>query len=217
MPAALPSFGCSGSRALHAEGWWCRNGASDAEPTAVMKHCPLSPRAWKRAGTSVATVALFCLWTSAGSADGTQSLPPVSSVSGSPRLPGKFVWADLVTDDVPAARRFYGRLFGWTFRDIGGYVVAANDERPLCGMFQRSRPADRPDARPRWFGHISVGNVEKTQRTVTKAGGRVLVAPQKFPGRGEQAIFADSEGALFGAIKSSSGDPPDFLPEPGDW
>jgi predicted enzyme related to lactoylglutathione lyase len=38
-----------------------------------------------------------------------------------------------------------------------------------------------------------------------------------MPDRGVQAVFADPEGALFGVIKSSSGDPEDFLPDPGDW
>ena len=40
---------------------------------------------------------------------------------------------------------------------------------------------------------------------------------RKMPRRGEQAVFADPEGALFGVVKSSSGDPEDFLAEPGDW
>ena len=103
-------------------------------------------------------------------------LPPLTTVSGSPRLPGKFVWADLVTDDIPAARKFYGQWFGWTFQEVGDYVIAENDHRPLCGMFQRPRPKDRV-AEPRWFGYISVGNVGRAQRSVTKAGGRVLSAP----------------------------------------
>jgi predicted enzyme related to lactoylglutathione lyase len=83
-------------------------------------------------------------------------------------------------------------------------------------MFQRPRPKDR-SAEPRWFGYISVPNVGRAQRAVTKAGGRVLAAPQKVPKRGEQAVFADPEGALFGVVKSSSGDPEDFLADPGDW
>jgi uncharacterized protein len=131
-------------------------------------------------------------------------------------LPGKFVWADLVTDDVATASKFYGRLFGWTFSDAGNYLIAYNDERPMAGMFQRPRPKDRPAA-PRWFGYISVGNVDAAQRAVLKAGGRVLAAPQKVPKRGEQAVFADREGAVFGVVKSSAGDPEDFLPDPGDW
>lgn len=144
-------------------------------------------------------------------------LPPLTSVPNSPRLPGKFVWADLVTDDVRVARQFYSQLFNWTFRDMGGYLIAANDERPVCGLFQRTRPTGRPEATPRWFGYISVGNVEKAQRAVAEAGGRVLAAARKIPGRGEQAVFADAEGALFGVVKSSAGDPPDFLADPGDW
>jgi predicted enzyme related to lactoylglutathione lyase len=140
----------------------------------------------------------------------------LTSESGSPRLPGKFVWADLVTDDVAATKEFYGRLFGWTFTEVGPYVIAANDERPLCGMQQQTRPTDRP-ARPRWFAYISVSNVEKASRAVTTAGGRVLAAPRKFPKRGEQSICADPEGAIFGLVKSSAGDPKDFLPDPGDW
>jgi predicted enzyme related to lactoylglutathione lyase len=143
-------------------------------------------------------------------------LPPLTTVSGSPRLPGKFVWADLVTDDVATARKFYGQLFGWTFRDLGNYTVAANDDRPLAGMFQRPRP-NNPEARPRWFGYISVANVHGVQQTVTNAGGKVMAALRRMPDRGEQAVFADPEGAMFGVVKSSSGDPEDFLPDPGDW
>ena len=146
----------------------------------------------------------------------SSQLPPLTTVSGNPRLPGKFVWADLVTDDVPTAQKFYSGLFGWTFREVGDYVVVANDHRPLCGMFQRPRPTDRV-AEPRWFGYISVGNVGRALRAVTNAGGRVLSAPHQMPERGEQAVFADAEGAVFGVVKSSTGDPEDFLAEPGDW
>lgn len=143
-------------------------------------------------------------------------LPPLTSVSGSPSLPGKFVWADLVTYDVPAARKFYAGLFGWRFQVLGEYSIALNNERPLCGMFQRPRPTGQT-AQPRWFGYISSRNVERAKKQVVKWGGRVVSPPQKFPKRGEQALFADPEGALFGVIKSSSGDPEDFLAEPGDW
>jgi predicted enzyme related to lactoylglutathione lyase len=168
----------------------------------------------RRALYSGAIIAAALLWSHAGSAQPT--LPPLTTVSGNPRLPGKFVWADLVTDDVPAVRKFYARMFGWTFQDLGSYVRAANNDRPLCGMFQRARPKDRP-AQPRWFAYISVGNVDRAEKTVTKNGGHVLAATQKMPKRGEQAVFADSEGAVFGVVKSSAGDPEDFLADPGDW
>jgi predicted enzyme related to lactoylglutathione lyase len=152
----------------------------------------------------------------ASAAEPPPKVPPLTTVSGSPRLPGKFVWADLVTDNVPAAAKYYSALFGWSFRTAGDYTIASNGERPLCGMFQRARPKDS-SAHPRWFGYISVPNVERAQRKVTELGGRVMAPPQEFPKRGEQAVFADPEGALFGVVKSSSGDPEDFLPDPGDW
>jgi predicted enzyme related to lactoylglutathione lyase len=147
---------------------------------------------------------------------GAAELPPLTTVPNSPRLTGKFVWADLVTDDVTTARNFYTRMFGWTFRDIGNYSIAANDERPLAGMFQRPRPTDRP-AKPRWIPYMSVSSVSEAQGRVTKAGGKVLASQQNFPQRGDQAVFADAEGAVFGVIASRRGDPQDFLPEPGDW
>jgi uncharacterized protein len=143
-------------------------------------------------------------------------LPPLNTMSRSQRLPGKFVWADLVTDDVAAAMKFYSQMFGWTFRSVGDYFIASNDDRPLCGMFQRPRPQDQ-SAQPRWFAYISVLNVGRAKTTVTQLGGKVLIEPQELPERGEQAVFADSEGAVFGVVKSSSGDPQDFLADPGDW
>jgi predicted enzyme related to lactoylglutathione lyase len=166
-------------------------------------------------GCWLAAAALLC-GSLPGFAGDPPPLPPLTTAKGNPRLPGKFVWADLVTDDALAAQKFYSALFGWTFYDYGGYFIGMHEDRPLCGMFQRPRPKDRV-AEPRWFGYISVSNVERARREVTKAGGRVLAAPKKMAKRGEQAVFADPEGALFGVVKSSSGDPEDFLADPGEW
>jgi len=143
-------------------------------------------------------------------------LPPLTTEPSAPRLTGKFVWADLVTYDTAAAAKFYGGLFGWTFRDYGGYLIGANDERPLCGLVQRPRPEETA-AQPRWIGYISVDNVQRAQRWAAQNGGRVLAPPQKFPERGEQAVLSDPEGARFGVVRSSRGDPSDFLASPGDW
>lgn len=162
-------------------------------------------------------IGAYILGLAAALAAETAPLPPLTTVPGSPRLPGKFVWADLVTDDLAAAQRFYSGLLGWTFRTTGGYSLAFSDDRPVGGMFQRERPKDRPDARPRWFGYLSVTGVAAAERAVTQGGGKVVVPPRKFPKRGEQAVFTDPEGALFGVIKSSAGDPPDFLADPGEW
>jgi predicted enzyme related to lactoylglutathione lyase len=148
---------------------------------------------------------------------GEAELPPLTTAENNPRLPGKFIWADLVTDNVAKARAFYAQVLGWQFWDMGNYAIAMNDGQPLAGMFQKPRPAGDPKAKARWFGYISVSSVGKAERAVTKAGGRVLAPAMDFPKRGEQAVFADREGAIFGVMKSSGGDPEDVLAEPGDW
>jgi predicted enzyme related to lactoylglutathione lyase len=141
-------------------------------------------------------------------------LPPLAGEGQ--QLPGKFVWADLVTNDVAAAQKFYGKLFGWTFRDVGHYTIASTGDRPVAGLLQRALPKDRP-AQPRWISYISVPDVAATQSAVTAAGGKVLLPLKMYAKRGEQAVFADAEGAMFAVMKSSSGDPADYQPEIGEW
>ena len=46
---------------------------------------------------------------------------------------------------------------------------------------------------------------------------RTLLATRTLPDRGTFAILADPELALFGVMKSSSGDPPDYQADIGDW
>ena len=88
-----------------------------------MKRNPLS--AWLR--PTMVGAALLCYAAGSGFSE-EPGLPPLTTATKE-RLPGKFVWADLVTDDVPTARKFYAQLFGWTFRDVGNYTIAANEER----------------------------------------------------------------------------------------
>src|SRR5215203_1534438 len=152
-------------------------------------------------------IVVFVTFLAAMARSADAEFPPLTTVEGNPRLPGKFIWADLVTDDVAKARDFYAQLFGWKFWGMGNYIVAMNDGQPLAGMFQKARPANDPKAKPRWFGYISVPNVSKAEREVVKAGGRVIAPAKDFPRRGEQAVFADREGVIFGVMKSSAGDP----------
>jgi len=166
--------------------------------------------------TLLFVAAALCCGALRGPAADAPKLPPLSTASGGAKLPGKFVWADLVTHDVPAVSKFYGQVCGWTFQDIGGYLIASNDGRPVAGLLQRPKPGD-PNARPRWFGYISVPSVSRAESAVKKSGGKVVAAPTKFPNRGEQAVFLDPEGVPFGVVRSSSGDPEDFLAGPGDW
>jgi len=46
-------------------------------------------------------------------------VPPVTDPPTNTHLTGEFVWYDLITSDVAAAKRFYGGLFGWEFEAAG--------------------------------------------------------------------------------------------------
>jgi uncharacterized protein len=131
-------------------------------------------------------------------------------------IPGKFVHADLVTNDLSAATAFYGSLFGWEFDKYPDYAVVFAGDRDMGTIFQRELP---PDAtrKPRWVAYMSVPDVAAAQQLVINNGGSTVLAPRTVPDLGTLAIFSDAEGAVFGAMRRNGGDPEDFLAEPGEW
>ena len=60
--------------------------------------------------------------------------PPLTTAEGNSRLPGKFIWADLVTDDVAKAREFYAQVFGWQFWGMGNYFIAMFKDTALVAI-----------------------------------------------------------------------------------
>ncbi|HEY6132327.1 MAG TPA: VOC family protein [Halioglobus sp.] len=131
-------------------------------------------------------------------------------------LPGKFVRADLVTNDLPAASAFYGSLFGWQYDTYPGRAVILGDDREMGAIFQRDLPPDEI-RKPRWVAYMSVPDVDAAQQIVTANGGGTLLAPRAVPDLGTLAVFNDDQGAVFGAIHLNAGDPEDYLAEPGEW
>ena len=63
-------------------------------------------------------------------------LTPVASPSTGVYHQGKFVWYDLLTTDVAAARGFYGELFGWSFKEQGRYTVVLNNGQAIGGIVE---------------------------------------------------------------------------------
>jgi len=97
---------------------------------------------------------------------------------------------------------------------------------------QRVEPSPHPTSsarprqpRPTWHRTREVDNsvdlllpdVKSAARYAADHGGKVVVPPRLLAGRGEIALLADPEGAPFGVIHSSSGDPPDYLAEDKQW
>ena len=133
---------------------------------------------------------------------------------------GKVVLVELVTSDLAAAKQFYAALFGWAFRDIqiGGtkYAEASLDGHPVAGLIHKDVPAGGR-RQSSWLGFIAVRDVDAAKKTALKQGAKVVFEPHSIPDRGREAVFADPQGAVFGVLASSSGDPPDVLATPGEW
>ena len=150
----------------------------------------------------------------------TIQLPAIVEPASPEHHVGKIIFVELVTPDLAAAKQFYAGLFGWTFRDIqaGGkeYAEAFLDGSPVAGLFQRNVPAGK-HRQPAWLSFIAVRDVDAAKKTALQHGAKVLFGPHSFPDRGREAVFEDPQGAVFGVLDSTSGDPPDVLAAPGEW
>ena len=147
-------------------------------------------------------------------------LPPLAQPPTSEHHVGKVIWADLVTPDLDGAKRFYGGLFGWQFRDVESagkdYSVAFLEERPVAGLVQRT-VRNGEQRQPAWLTFIAVKDADAAERMAIAHGAKALSPARTYPHRGRQAVLADPQGAVFAVLASASGDPPDYLAAPGDW
>ncbi len=59
--------------------------------------------------------------------------------------------------------------------------------------------------RRRWLGFFAVAEPVVVAARAEAAGGVVLMPARRWPGRGEQAVLADGEGATFGVMEAVPG------------
>jgi hypothetical protein len=111
---------------------------------------------------------------------------------------GRFVWRDLLTKDVSAAKRFYEELLGWRFEDTtrgdSPYVLVRSGGTLIAGIVDVTAHAD---AAPQWLSYMAVADVDKTVDLVRSDGGKVFVEPRNLP-IARVAAVADPQGAPLG-------------------
>jgi predicted enzyme related to lactoylglutathione lyase len=164
--------------------------------------------------------ALLLATTLAAPAASAAGLPPLEAPPTTEHHPGKMIFAELVTPSVTDAERFYGGLFGWTFRDVPvqgtHYVEALNGGAQIAGLIERPLPADG-SRRPAWLTFLSTTDADATVAAATAYGARILFPTRDVPDLGREAVLADPQGATVAILASATGDPPDFLTDDGDW
>ena len=128
-------------------------------------------------------------------------------------LHGHFVWYELMTTDMAAARKFYAGVMGWSTRDASApgmpYTLLNLGETAIGGLMTLPPEARRAGAQPRWLGYVAVADVDAAIAQLTKLGGTVHLPPLDIPGIGRFAIIADPQAATLALIK-----PPDDAQTP---
>ena len=167
-----------------------------------------------RSGAVAGIFVSLCLLAITGCASTSLPIiPPVTPESTGLMKPGKFVWVDLITQDVAGAKTFYAALFGWTFVESGRYSTVLREGTPIAGIMAAADAEEGSE----WISNLSVADVEGAAALVKERGGSVEHEPVDAPDRGRIAFVSDSEGAVVLLVRSSSGDPADGDPVLGDW
>jgi uncharacterized protein len=116
---------------------------------------------------------------------------------------GSFGWNELGTRDVPAAREFYGQVFGWTVEEqempgMGTYNIWKDGEHTRAGMMDITGMA--PDEAPSsWLVYFTVPDADAAAETTKAAGGQLVNGPVDIP-VGRLAVLTDPQGAFFAVM-----------------
>src|SRR5262249_61353323 len=81
---------------------------------------------------------------------------------------GRFVWYELMTTDVEAAKAFYGKVVGWGAREApgSGYTLFTVGRAATSGLVDLPLDAEKGGARAQWGGYISGDDVDGTANRV---------------------------------------------------
>lgn len=130
---------------------------------------------------------------------------------------GEFIWYELLTADIAAAKAFYSKVVGWNIVDSGMpgspywfFNVTDEDsgmEIPVGGMMQLDDDMKAGGAVPVWLGYISVDDVDASLEKLTAAGGSVMMPAADVPGAGRIAMVTDPQGVPFYIMRGESDEP----------
>lgn len=139
------------------------------------------------------TGAMFCVW-QAGTHKGL----------GIEHEPGTLSWADLMTRDAQAAKRFYEAVFGWRMtpgeKDPSGYLHIKNGEHFIGGV----PPVENRDPKvpPHWLIYFHVTSCDQATTKAKQLGARVYREPVSMENVGRWSVVADPQGAVFALFEA---------------
>ncbi len=118
------------------------------------------------------------------------------------RQHGAFSWCELLTTDVANAKRFYGKLFGWTLEPapLPGveYTLVKYGGQQMGGIM--AMPPKCEGVPPHWGVYVTVDDVDATAKLAEDMGGKVCVPPTDIPEVGRFCVLEDPQGAAINVI-----------------
>ena len=107
-----------------------------------------------------------------------------------------FIWHDLMTSDVEAAKAFYADVVGWTFSaQMPEYHVAETGGMGVGGIM--ATPPELKGMPPFWSGYVYVTDVDAACAKITALGGKIHREAWDIADVGRIAIVGDPTGANF--------------------
>jgi hypothetical protein len=117
---------------------------------------------------------------------------------------GRFVWYELLTTDIAAARAFYGSVVGWGAQDAStpdlAYTLFIAGEAPVSGLMELPPDALKRGAMPRWVGYVAVDNADAIAEQIKRLGGTLYVPPTDS-NIGRIAVVTDPQTATFALVE----------------
>jgi predicted enzyme related to lactoylglutathione lyase len=101
----------------------------------------------------------------------------------------QFDFIEIPATDLKAAKKFYGKAFGWTFQDWGDDYADIQGAGVSGGL----RKVDAAPARGGTLAILYSTDLPASEKAVTKAGGKITER-HEFPG-GRRFHFVDPSGA----------------------
>jgi uncharacterized protein len=100
----------------------------------------------------------------------------------------KIAYLELPAQQLAASKTFYANLFGWTFQDYGPTYAAFSGSGTEGGL--NADPSGRTKAP---LAVIQSEDLEQTEQSILKAGGKITLPIFSFPG-GRRFHFTDPAG-----------------------
>ena len=111
---------------------------------------------------------------------------------------GHFVWTDLSTYDMPAARSDYQAFFYWRFTGDSSYDFAMLNSREVAAVFPIPKALAKIDMPSFWMSYVHVKDLDASVAKARQHAGVIIeVEPQSFGDTGRVALVRDPSGAGF--------------------